>query len=132
MPEGWARPVRLLLLHHEEKRLLAGLDALTAAGFAITGAGCAEAAARAIVASGPPDALLTRPHCGGAFARAALVEYPQLAVFYLVPRLYLPERPCGPREHLLSLPFTAGDLAAALAAAGVADRHGLMAAASPA
>lgn len=108
----------LVVLHHGDKRLLAALDALAAAGFAATGVASEELARDALAASGPAAALLLPFGAAGvAFGRACLVGRPRLTVLYLT---RLPWRdavpPLGPRECLLRRPFTAAALAAALAA----------------
>jgi len=112
------RATRLLLLHHEDRRLLALVEALGDAGYRVQGAASAEEARR-MIDRGVPDALLTSagagvPMPGLVFARECLARFADLRVLYLTGLPWAASLPLVARERLLRLPFTADDLAAQL------------------
>ena len=110
---------RLLVLHHDEPRLVALAAALAEEGYCVAAAACDGAARASIDRDGPPDVLLTSatrgaPIAGLGFARACLARYPQLRVLYLTKLPWHAAMPLVGRERRLGVPFTATDLAVAL------------------
>lgn len=119
-----AASVRLLLLHQDAPRLLAALEALVAAGFAVTGAACPATSRLWLDAAGPPDAvLLPATLATPAYVRDLLDSFPRLHVIRLLTLPWPQPGPLRPREHALRLPFTAADLRRVLAEAGAIATH---------